>query len=210
MATLTLTKSELSVLAGITEDYSKRQNIALKATQALEMSVPVKYDKSIENFTKRIIYYRGMNREDIRETEMTGKWLKILAKRVNIFLKGNELEPSENLAVCLAARNAKEYKELHPNYRLIGQLYRGIRAFEKKEFPSEDTMKGKILNMLFLILGVIDGRFGRRVLKPKYRKWWRVATYGTLTILMFIYIVIPFCHYWQMMVDYINWVRWGI
>ena len=211
MATLNLTKSELSVLAGITENSGKRQSVANKAMQALGYSVSVEYDKTSENFAKRIIAYIGMNNPDkVNETELTGKWLKMLAKRVNTFLKENGLEPSEGLAISLAEHEAKEFKELHPNYRLIGQLYRGIKAFTSKEYPEEDTLKGKFISVLVAILYAIDGRFGKWVLKPEYRTWWRVATYGTLIVLFFIYIFIPFMDWWQGVVDYINFVRWGI
>ena len=35
------------------------------------------------------------------------------------------------------------------------------------------------------ILYAIDGRFGNKVLKPQYRVYWRLFTYGTLFILFF-------------------------
>lgn len=211
MITLNLTKSELSVLAGITENSSKRQNISNKALQALGYSVSTEYDKTSENFAKRIIAYIGMNNPDkVNETELTGKWLKMLAKRVRTFLKENGLEPSEELAISLSERTAKEFKKLNPNYKAVGQLYRGIKAVINKEYPEEDTIKGKVITALVAILYAIDGRFGKWVLKPEYRTWWRVATYGTLIALFFMYIFIPFMNWWQGVVDYINYVRWGI
>lgn len=209
MATLNLTKSELSVLAGITENSSKRQSVANKAMQALGYSVSTEYDKTSENFAKRIIAYIGMNNPDkVNETELTGKWLKMLAKRVNTFLKENGLEPSEGLAISLSEYTEKEFKKRNPNYKKVGQLYRGIKAFINNEYPEEDTLKGKVINALVAILYAIDGRFGNWVLKPEYRTWWRVATYGTLIVLFFIYIFIPFMDWWQGVVDYINYVRW--
>lgn len=211
MATLNLTKSELSVLAGITENPCKSQNIANKAMKALGYSVSTEYDKTSDNFAKRIIAYIGMNNPDkVSETELTGKWLKMLAKRVRTFLKENELEPSEGLAISLAEHTAKEFKKLNPNYKAVGQLYRGIKAVINKEYPEEDTLKGKFINVLVAILYAVDGRFGKWVLKPEYRTWWRVATYGTLIVLFFIYIFIPIMDWWQGVVDYINYVRWGI
>lgn len=209
MATLNLTKSELSVLAGITENSSKRQSVANKAMQALGYSVSTEYDKTSENFAKRIIAYIGMNNPDkVNETELTGKWLKMLAKRVSTFLKENGLEPSEGLAISLSEYTEKEFKKRNPNYKKVGQLYRGIKAFINNEYPEEDTLKGKVINALVAILYAIDGRFGNWVLKPEYRTWWRVATYGTLIVLFFIYIFIPFMDWWQGVVDYINYVRW--
>lgn len=208
MSNLNLTKSELSVLAGITENPYKSQVVASKAMKELGYSVLMKHDNSVENFTKHIISYMGINNPEIHETELTGKWLKMLAKRVNVFLKGNGLKPSEELAISLAEYKAKEFKKLHPNYKQVYQLYRGIQAFVNKEYPEEDTLKGKVLNILIAILYAIDGRFGKRVLKPEIRKWWRVVTYGTLIVLFFIYIFIPFMDWWQGVVDYINYVRW--
>lgn len=211
MTTLNLTKSELSVLAGITENSSNQQSVTNKALQALGYSISTEYDKTSENFAKRIIAYIGTNNSDnINETELIGKWLKMLAKRVNTFLKENGLEPNEGLAISLATHTAKEFKELNPNYKAVGQLYRGIKAVINKEYPEEDTLKGKVINALITILYAIDGRFGKRALKPEYRTWWRVATYGTLIVIFFIYIFIPFMDWWQGVVDYINYVRWGI
>lgn len=210
MATLNLTKSELSVLAGIRENSYNSQVIASKAMKLLGYSVLIEHDSSVENFTKRIISYMSIYDSDINETELTGKWLKMLAKRVNTFLKGNGLEPSENLAIGLAEHTATEFKELHPNYKQVNTLYRGIQAFINKEYPEEDTLRGKFINILIAILYAIDGRFGNRTLKPEYRKWWRTATYGILIVLFFVYIFIPFMDWWQGVVDYINYVRWGI
>lgn len=72
------------------------------------------------------------------------------------------------------------------------------------------TVKIQLLNALDATLWAIDGKFGRYVLKPKYRNRWRWFTYGTLTILLFKFIIIPFFEWWQGVVDYINYVRWGI
>lgn len=208
MATLNLTKSELSVLAGIIENPEKKQSITNKAQKALGLSLPVSQDKTTENFIKRVISYIGINNPDVKEMEVTGKWLKMLAKRADIFLKRNGLKPSEELAISLSEHEAKEFKKLNPNYKMVYQLYRGIQAFVTKDFPEEDTFKGKVFNVIVAILYAIDGRFGNRVLKPEFRVWWRLFTYGTIIVLFFIYIFIPFMNWWQGVVDYINYVRW--
>lgn len=72
------------------------------------------------------------------------------------------------------------------------------------------TVKLQYINILETILYVLNGKFGRYTLKPKYRKWWRCITYGTLTILIFKYVFIPFIEIWQEMVAFLNWCRWGI
>lgn len=208
MATLNLTTAELRELARAPQLSIESQNISVKAAKALGQSVPVYYDNSIENFTKRIIAYKGKEYGNVKETEVLGKWAKMLANRVSTFLNRNGLKPSETLAKELGTHNAKEFKELHPEYRYVNQLYRGIKAFRTKEFPREDTFIGKLLKAILAVLGVIDGRFGRYVLKPQIRYWWRWVTYGTLVVLTFIYILIPIMEWWQAVVDYINYVRW--
>lgn len=67
-----------------------------------------------------------------------------------------------------------------------------------------------ILDWIVKIIEALDGKFGRRVLKPKYRRVWRWITWGTTTILFIIYIVIPFFEFWERVVRFINYVRWGV
>lgn len=59
------------------------------------------------------------------------------------------------------------------------------------------------------ILYAIDGRFGRRVLKEQYRGYWRLMTYGTLTILFIRFVMFPILEWWQGVVDFLNYVIWG-
>lgn len=59
------------------------------------------------------------------------------------------------------------------------------------------------------ILHAIDGRFGRRVLKEQYRGYWRLMTYGTLTILFIRFVIFPILEWWQGVVDFLNYVIWG-
>lgn len=67
-----------------------------------------------------------------------------------------------------------------------------------------------VLDWFTKIIEVLDGKFGKRVLKPKYRRVWRWITWGTTTILFIIYILIPFFEFWDKVVAMINYVRWGI
>lgn len=208
MKKFNFTTTELAVLAGVQKDSYISQKIKIEAKKTLGLSVSTKYDTTAENFAKRIIYYIRKNNADVRETLMTGKWLKMLAKRIKIFLKVNGLKPTDNLAISLAYNKAEGFKLLHPNYTKVNQLYRGIEAFIEDKFPSEDTLKGKTINTIYNVLDGIDGRFGRRILKPKFRCCWRILTYGTLIALFLIYVFIPLMDYWQEIVDYINSVRW--
>lgn len=59
------------------------------------------------------------------------------------------------------------------------------------------------------IFYAIDGRFGNRVLKPQYRRWWRVLTYGTLAFLFFRFVMCPFFEWWDGVVSFLNYVIWG-
>lgn len=72
------------------------------------------------------------------------------------------------------------------------------------------TVKLHLMNTIEATFYALDGKFGRYVLKPKYRKWWRCITYGTLTILIFKYVLIPLMEIWQVVVAFLNWWRWGI
>lgn len=60
-----------------------------------------------------------------------------------------------------------------------------------------------------LILGAIDGRFGKKVLKDQYRNWWRLFTYGTIIMLFIRFVMFPFFEWWQGVVDFLNYVIWG-
>lgn len=64
----------------------------------------------------------------------------------------------------------------------------------------------KIVNS---IVNGIDGRFGNRALKPQYRRWWRLMTYGTLFILFVRFVMFPFFEWWDEVVRFLNYVIWG-
>lgn len=66
-----------------------------------------------------------------------------------------------------------------------------------------------VLDWFIKIIEVLDGKFGKRVLKPKYRRIWRCITWGSLAVLFFIYVLIPFFEFWDKVVRIINYVRWG-
>lgn len=73
-----------------------------------------------------------------------------------------------------------------------------------------ENFKYNAFEALDTILWALDGKFGRRVLKPKYRRIWRCITWGSLAVLFFIYILIPFFEFWDRVVSAINYIRWGI
>lgn len=59
------------------------------------------------------------------------------------------------------------------------------------------------------ILQAIDGRFGKRVLKPQYRFWWRLFNYGILFILFVKFIMFPFIDWWSKIINSLNYAIWG-
>lgn len=66
-----------------------------------------------------------------------------------------------------------------------------------------------VLDAAVVTVEFVDGRFGRKVLKPQYRRWWRVATYGTLAVLFVRFVMCPFFAWWDKVVDFFNYVIWG-
>lgn len=72
-----------------------------------------------------------------------------------------------------------------------------------------ENFKYKSFDFINTIFCALNGKFGRRVLKPKYRRIWRCITWGSLAVLFFIYVLIPFFEYWDKVVRMINYVRWG-
>lgn len=58
------------------------------------------------------------------------------------------------------------------------------------------------------IFEAIDGKFGKYTLKPKYRRIWRVFTYGGLVVFVY-YLMLKFFNVWDVVVDFLNHVIWG-
>lgn len=55
---------------------------------------------------------------------------------------------------------------------------------------------------------IIDGRFGNKVLKRKYRMGWRVFTYTALFICT-MGLMFKFFELWDVVVSFLNHVIWG-
>ena len=61
------------------------------------------------------------------------------------------------------------------------------------------------------IIWFFNGRLARRLyIRKDIRKYWRIFWWGLITVLAFTYILIPLGNEWMKMVDFINFVRWGI
>ena len=72
-----------------------------------------------------------------------------------------------------------------------------------------ENIKENIALFIIRFFQVLDGKFGRRVLKPKYRRVWRWMTWGTVTILFIVFIFIPFLELLDRIAQIINYIRWG-
>lgn len=70
-------------------------------------------------------------------------------------------------------------------------------------------MKAKIIKVVRLLFNVMNGRFGNRVLKPQYRQWWVLFTWGTFAILFFVFVMRPFYEWWDKVVYAMNAVIRG-
>lgn len=59
------------------------------------------------------------------------------------------------------------------------------------------------------VLEFVDGRFGRRVLKPKYRRVWK-AFWKTVGTVIAVVLFFGMMQVLQSCTDFINYVYWGI
>lgn len=72
-----------------------------------------------------------------------------------------------------------------------------------------ENIKENIAFWIIRFFQALDGKFGRRVLKPKYRRVWRWITWGTITILFIVFVLIPFMELLDKIARIINCIRWG-
>lgn len=91
--------------------------------------------------------------------------------------------------------------------RLFNQVAYRSRMFGSYIVSNVNNLKNQ--EIIKKILYAIDGRFGRRVLKEQYRGYWRLMTYGTLTILFIRFVMFPILEWWSGVVDFLNYVIWG-
>lgn len=70
------------------------------------------------------------------------------------------------------------------------------------------TILESALNFLVIVAKAIDGRFGNKVLKPKFRRPWQFLTYGILSYFSFILLCKVF-NWWSGIVDMLNYIIWG-
>ena len=68
------------------------------------------------------------------------------------------------------------------------------------------TLKEKSLNVLETIFWVLDGKFGTKVLKPKYRLIWRCIIWGFILTI----VIGTTAEIMSKITDVINYIIWGI
>lgn len=63
------------------------------------------------------------------------------------------------------------------------------------------------MRVLELSFKLLNGDF---IKNETSRLVWRMVIYGSLIVALFVYVINPIMDWWQGVVDYINYVRWGI
>ena len=62
---------------------------------------------------------------------------------------------------------------------------------------------------VMVVINFLNGKFGSYRLNQPYRRVWRVITWTTVVVLAWIYVICPFFDWWQVIVNYMNYVIWG-
>lgn len=209
----TFSNSELFAIEELTKNVENNQlakELNIKVRKSLGLSVPLSEDKSIKNVTKNIVReVMSSNKRD--EVVLSKKWLNFLAHKVKKFLRGNGFTADETLIRLLGSGNAKEFYAKYPTAKYYEELYAAIQTWLTQPVP---PTRMSVVDLLFSIvvgaLQFIDGRFGKIVLKPKFRLWWRIVTYSVIAILLWKFIVCPLFETWGRMVNCVNYVARGI
>lgn len=209
----TFSKSELLAIEKLMKNVENSQlakELNLKVRKSLGLSVPLSEDKSIKNITRNITREVMLSKER-DEVVLDKKWLNFLARHVKKFLRGNGLTADETLIRLLGSGNAKEFYGKYPTAKYYEELYAAIQTWLTQPVPP--TRVDVFYLLLSIVVGAlqfIDGRFGKMVLKPKFRLWWRIVTYSVIAILLWKFIVCPLFETWEQTVSYVNYVAWGI
>lgn len=209
----TFSKGELFTIEELSKNVENSQlakELNIKVRKSLGLSVPLSEDNSIKNITRNIAREVMMSKER-DEVVLDKKWLNFLARSVKKFLHGNGFTADETLIRLLGSGNAKEFYAKYPTAKHYEELYAAIQTWLSMPVP---PARIDVVDLLFSIvvgaLQFIDGRFGKRVLKPKFRLIWRIVTYSVTAVLLWKFILSPFFATWERMVSFVNYVAWGI
>lgn len=205
------TKDELFMIEKLSnksgEQFAKTLN--LKVRKNLGLSLPLSEDDSINNITRNITkeVLATKNRDEV---VLDKKWLNFLANKVKKFLNGNYFTADETLVKLLGSGNAKEFYTKYPTAKHYEELYAAIQTWLVMPVPPERI---NVLDFLFsvvvTVLHFIDGRFGKKVLKRKFRLYWRIVTYSISFIFLWILVINPFLDAWIELVNFLNHIIWG-
>lgn len=70
-------------------------------------------------------------------------------------------------------------------------------------------MKHLSVKFMVAIVKALDGKVSNRVLKQPYRNYYRAVVWTTLTILIWIYLLVPFFGWWDKAIYVMNHIIWG-
>lgn len=205
------TKNELFAIEELSNkvDSQFAKDINLKVRKSLGLSLPLSEDNSVINVTRNIAK-EVLVIKDCDEVVLDKKWLNFLARSVKKFLNGNGFTADEALVKLLGSGNAKEFYAKYPTAKYYEELYAAIQTWITMPVPpTRINVIDFLLSIVVAILQLIDGRFGKRVLKRKFRICWRVVTYSMVIVFLWTFIITPFFEYWDKVIDFMNYVIWG-
>lgn len=205
------TNSELTLLEVMsgTADGAPAKKLNAKIRKHLGLSVHLQEDDSVENVT-RCIMREVMATKGKDEVAIGERWTKCLACQVKKFLQGNSFTADESLVKLLGSGNAKEFYAQYPTAKYYDELHALIDTWWVSPMPPKRiTVLEYIWGIVLMIFHAIDGRFGKKVLKPKYRIFWRLITYSMVICLGCKFILFPLFGWWDKVVNFMNCIIWG-
>lgn len=203
-------KCELFTIEELTKntENSKLKKLNIKVRKNLGLSVPLSEDKSIKNITRNITLEVMMSKKR-DEVVLDKKWLNFLARRVKKFLNVNGFTADESLVKLLGSGNAKEFYAKYPTAKYYEELYAAIQTWiVMPEPPARINVTDFLLSVLVTMFQFIDGRFGKIVLKNKFRNYWRVVTYSLVGVFLWKLLIIPLFDSWDKVIDFMNCIIW--
>lgn len=206
------TKEELFAMEMLSfkEEGETAQNLNRKIRKGLGLSLPLTEDGSVVNVTRNILK-EVLKTKGKEETAVKGKWLNFVARHVKKFLQGNGFQADETLVKLLGSGNAKEFYAHYPTAKYYEELYAAIQTWLTEPVPPmRINPLDVILSTILVILHFIDGKFGKMVLKPKFRLPWRIVMYSLTIMVLWKLVICPFYEFWDKVVDFANAVIWGI
>ncbi len=185
------------------------KDLNLKVRKGLGLSLPLSEDNGVNNVTRNIAK-EVLATKERDEVVLDKKWLNFLARSVKKFLNGNGFTADEALVKLLGSGNAKEFYAKYPTAKYYEELYAAIQTWLTMPVPpARIDVVDFLLSIVVGALQFIDGRFGKRVLKPKFRLIWRIVTYSVMAMLLWKFIVFPLFEAWERMVSFVNYIAWG-